>query len=267
MTENQLTQNWYGLSTLTICKSTKALERYQKSVDKAHQANKLSEREWEQIWFKRIVSYIKNPHAVMLELGAGYGEWCLAFTGVVRNKIVKTNVQDITCYAIEAEPAHNIWCNMHFNKNQVQGKVINAAISNYDGKCKFALMPDPSSWYGQSITVGNGLLRSISNVVRRKNITVNCFTLDTIIKQEEIKHIDFIHMDVQGAECRVIKGGMKTLPIVDYWMIGTHSKQFHRELLELVKHRYEILVNCEPYSVNDNVMCEDGIIVLQRNGL
>jgi FkbM family methyltransferase len=46
-------------------------------------------------------------------------------------------------------------------------------------------------------------------------IEVDIKTLDEIIFDEKINHIDFIKIDVEGYEVEVIKGGMNTLSITD----------------------------------------------------
>lgn len=41
--------------------------------------------------------------------------------------------------------------------------------------------------------------------------TIEIITLDTLVAREQIKHVDFIKMDVDGFEAKIIKGAIQTL--------------------------------------------------------
>ena len=49
--------------------------------------------------------------------------------------------------------------------------------------------------------------------------------LDSVLTELEINAVDFVHMDVQGAELMVLEGGVKTLPSVAcIWLeVGTDA--------------------------------------------
>jgi len=265
----QWIREWHGCHRLLECKSIVANKRYQKALDIAHNSGRLGEREMEVDCFLSIVADIRNEKATFMELGAGYGEWCLALTGVIKNQIIPTAVETTQCYAIEAEPTHKDWCKIHFDAYKILGRVIWGAVSNYDGDCKFSILSHPADNYGQSITVGNGLLRTISNITRHKAVTVPCFTLDTLVKNQNISHIDLIHMDVQGAENRVVDGAMRTIKAgkIDCWVIGTHGRRYNDILLAQLTPYYECILNLYPNSVNSRVICQDGIQVYKRRGM
>jgi FkbM family methyltransferase len=216
--------------------------------------------------FLSVLTDIRSPEVTLMELGAGYGEWCLALTGVIKNHLIPTTIKTIQCYAIEAEPTHKNWCKTHFDVYNIPGKVVWGAVSDYNGDCRFSILPRPADNYGQSITVGNGLLRTISNVARHKAVLVPCFTLDKIISTCSVGHVDVIHMDVQGAECRVINGAMKTIEAgkIDYWIIGTHGRSYSNTLPTLLKPYYENILSLHPNSINSRVICQDGIQVYKR---
>jgi len=266
---NQWKREWHGYHRLLECKSMVADRRYQDILDKAHSSGRLSEREMEVDCFLSILTDVKNTNITFMELGAGYGEWCLALKGVVDNQIIPTTVKAIQCYAVEAEPTHLKWCEAHFNVYNIPGKVIQGAISDYDGECKFSLVKHPADNYGQSITVGNSLLYTINNITRRKAVTVPCFTLDKIVSTYNVKHIDVVHMDVQGTECRVVEGAMQTIKAgeIDYWLIGTHGRGYNNTLLSLLKPYYVNVLNLLPNSVNSHVVCQDGMQVYKRKGM
>ena len=260
---------WYGVPRLAECKSEFAEYRYNMSVIKAHNEGLIAEREYEVDCFLSILQDIKERSVTFIEVGAGYGEWCMALTGTVRNNIVSLWFKDFQCIAVEAEPKHYEWCYQHFKAHDIPGHVIWAAVADSNGRCDFSIMPNAADWYGQSIRVGNGLLRSASNILRRKSINVHCYTLDTIAERKKLEHIDLLHVDVQGAECRVVKGAKNLIEAgkIDYWMFGTHGWNYNKALLEALEPHYEVVVNMSPNRVTNNVRCEDGVMVFKRRGL
>ena len=205
------TPSWHGLHRLTECKSPFAESRYKAAEDKAHGLGLLSEREYEIDCVLAVMQAVKGPTMTFMEIGAGYGEWCMAVNGVVRNRIAPTAIQRVTAYAVEAEPTHHKWCVEHFDAHNLKGEVVWGAVADKDGDCRFSVMPNAADWYGQSLTVGNGLLRTASNLLRRKSVRVHCHTVDTVLEMLEIQRVDLVHVDVQGAEARVVRGAERAI--------------------------------------------------------
>jgi FkbM family methyltransferase len=269
------TPSWHGLHRLTECKSPFAESRYQSAENKAHGLGLLSEREYEIDCVLAVMQGLKRPTMTFMEIGAGYGEWCMAVNGVVRNRIVPTAIQRVKAYAVEAEPSHHKWCVEHFDAHNLDGVVIWGAVADKDGDCRFSVMPNAADWYGQSLTVGNGVLRTASNLLRRKSVNVHCHTMDTVLEMLAIERLDLVHVDVQGAEARVVKGAEKAIREgrVDWWMFGTHGKGYNDELEKMLGEKYEVVVNMYPgvVSLSGNerggVLCQDGIMLFKRKGL
>lgn len=64
-----------------------------------------------------------------------------------------------------------------------------------------------------------------------------CETLNNVVLKEQIKRIDFIKMDVEGAEFLVLKGGNNALnlrPIIFMEMIDRHFKKFGYEKEDII---------------------------------
>lgn len=263
------TQTWYGLPRLTECKSIVANNRADKDIDKAHNSGVLYEREYEIECFKKIVSYIQSKEAVFMEVGAGYGEWCLAFQGVLKNKLVETKVQEVRCYAVEAEPQHFRWCTDHFLTHNLLGNVIYGAVSDKNGKAKFSIDQHPADCYGQSITRGNGIIRTIGNIIKRDSIVVPTYTIDTIFLNYDINHVDLMHIDIQGAEYRILKGMKRALDLkrIDVFMIGTHNPKWNDKIIDALEADYKVLLNIKPRTKTEDVACGDGMLILQGRWL
>lgn len=270
--DNGWKQAWHGLYRPAKCKSERANKAFKEAEELAHRNGCLSEREFEVDCFLSILADMKTDKLTMLELGAGFGEWCLATAGVIRNKIIPTNIKEFKCYAIEAEPQHKVWANEVFEAYKIPGKPIWGAISDRNGECDFSVDEDSSDCYGQSITFGNSLLRSIGNLARRTSIKVPCFTLDNLFV-ETIEHANIVHMDVQGAEARVVRSGIESIrkERIDYWLIGTHNKDYNKRISKTLLPYYERVVDIKPRSITvsngHKVQVQDGMQVWKRKGL
>ena len=82
--------------------------------------------------------------------------------------------------------------------------VSNCAISSYDGTMEMYVSQGEGWAKGISHAVnqkGSKLLELPSNkqLVKEKR-TVNCYTLDSYLKENKITHIDFMKVDVEGHE-------------------------------------------------------------------
>lgn len=266
-------QCWYGLYRLRECYSDEAWNSFKESEALAHAQGCLGEREMEVDIFLSILKEIESETVTFIELGAGYGDWCMALNGVIRKKLVDTDIEHATCYAVEAEPKHVQWCMKHFGIWKIEGEVIPCIISDDNKEYKFAVDKDPSGSYGQSVLLTDSVLRTAGNLLRRKAITVYGLKLDTLMRLKGITHINMIDMDVQGNEVRVVKGAIKAIKEgrIDYWKVGTHGDKYNNQLKKLLSPYYELVVDVYPYSIGNvdglKVKVEDGMQVYKRRGL
>jgi len=83
-----------------------------------------------------------------------------------------------------------------------------------------------------------------------ETITIQTDTLDNFCSDKNISSIDFIHMDVRGAELLVLEGGKKILPkIKGIWLevekITLYEKQALKKDIELflLKHNFICILN------------------------
>jgi len=215
---------------------------------------------------------MKTKDMRMRELGAGYGEISMGATGRVRNRIVPTKVESVRCYAVEAEPAHARWARQHFEELGLDGKVVECVISDRDGICQFALESDPSYYYGQSMVRDGGLIRILNKLIRKRRIHIYEQTLDTLVDNMEPIGTVVVDMDVQGAEVKVLRGAENAIKsgLVDYWIIGTHGRQYHQQLYELLAPLYKLEVDIKPNAITEyndtRVKVCDGIQVYSKGG-
>lgn len=155
----------------------------------------------------------------MLELGAGYGRWIVnaaaalrSFSGL-RHRLT----------AVEAEPTHFRWLELHCRDNDVDASLIHAAVAPQRGKVAFAV-GKPASWYGQAIADGTWSPERAEEV--------EAVTLSDLL--EPLGCVDLVHCDVQGAEAAVFEEAAADVDAkVKRIHVGTHGPEVERRLRRL----------------------------------
>jgi len=121
-------------------------------------------------------------------------------------------------YTFEPLPENQALVLEHFKHYQVKNaELVSCALSNKTGTAEFHVSSGkpPHLFEGENWNYGNkssSLLSPASNepmfgwIEFKKAITVSCKTLDEFCQERNIRCIDFIHMDVQGAETLVLQG-------------------------------------------------------------
>lgn len=111
-------------------------------------------------------------------------------------------------------------------------------------------------YYSPSIT---GASSSVNITENENMIELNCTTntIDKYVKDNEIKKIDFIKCDVEGAELLVFKGGFQSIkkygPIVFTEMLRKWAAKFNYHPNDIIKFFTEIGYCC--YFVSENKLC------------
>ena len=115
----------------------------------------------------------------------------------------KRTFPEIEVYAFEPDK-RMIDANQHFAKN-VGVNIIPVALCDFDGETMYY----PSdSLGGQMHTDSGGIFPVIEynpHMVWGQPYLVKCSRFDTFCDMNNISEIDYVHMDVQGAEHRVMK--------------------------------------------------------------
>jgi FkbM family methyltransferase len=156
----------------------------------------------------------------MLELGAGYGRWIVNAASALR---LYSGLPH-QLIAVEAEPTHFRWLELHCRDNEVDATLVNAAVAARSGAVDFAV-GSPASWYGQAIADGTWDPEGVE--------TVEAVTLSDLLGRVTDR-VDLIHCDIQGAEAEVFE---EAAPAVDASVrrvhIGTHRPETERRLRDL----------------------------------
>ena len=163
----------------------------------------------------------------MIELGAGWGTWSSVAAAAAKQL---SQISDMEIVAIEADETHHDWMRRHFSMNDLKTdkvQLIQGAVAAQEGVVRFPVIEDPSEDYGASMKqVHSG----------RPFVEVPAYTLASLLERVS-GPVDFLHVDIQGAEYDVIPPTMDLLrQRVKSIMIGTHtSLEKHHEMADLFR--------------------------------
>jgi|GEM_PF-1145814 len=160
----------------------------------------------QQAVFKKL---IRKGDRVM-DIGANWGLHTLYFSKLVGPE---------GC-VISVEPLPQVYDEMrwHIQANHCANvKPIRIAMGNFDGTEQFV----------QGMTFQTGSLSTVyhSNT-SKKRIQVTLRSLDSLVKELNIKSLRLVKIDVEGAESEVLNGAKKTIEFLKpYLMIELHTPQ------------------------------------------
>jgi FkbM family methyltransferase len=187
----------------------------QREAASPHQHPPFDEEYFEWIDLLESVASAKGQFT-MIELGAGFGRW------IVNGGVAARNLGGLPCLlvGVEPEPSHFEWMKIHFRDNGLDPdahRLICAAAAAKDGSLPF-LFGRSKSWYGQAIASTKFMTLSPEELSReiRKQFSnepgggeaeadleiVEAISLRRIL--QDLPQVDFIDLDVQGAEADVL---------------------------------------------------------------
>jgi FkbM family methyltransferase len=210
---------------------------------------------------------------VMIALGAGWGRWLIAAAMAAKQR------GGIRCrlVGVEAEPTHYQWMREHFRDNGIdpaEHDLIEAAASGRSGDAWF-YFGKPSSWYGQSLIRdesldwdGRGTEIDYNGERARRVRTVDIQELT-----RRYPRVDYLHMDIQGAELEFLASRPEVLNRhVKRVLVGTHSAEIERGLGKLFNElewtcQYDVPMNGSVVVDSKVVTLGDGVQVWINNTL
>jgi FkbM family methyltransferase len=179
---------------------------------------------------EEIVNYLKiNDNETFVDVGANVGAYSLKIASDYKSKGIKV-------IAIEAHPAnYKALCkNIDINKF-TNIHAINKAVSDHKGivtmyERKFLKRIQPE-WYTIHETISGHQLD------KRYSIEVESDTLDAILDNYKV---DFIKIDIEGAEVEALKGATNTLDRLRKIIVEIHENNFDKVKHILEDHNFEI---------------------------
>jgi FkbM family methyltransferase len=179
---------------------------------------------------EEIVNSVKlNANETFVDVGANVGAYTLKIASDYKSKGIKV-------IAIEAHPAnYKALCkNIDINKF-TNVYPINKAVSDHKGivtmyERKFLKRIQPE-WYTIHETISGHQLD------KRYSIEVESDTLDAILDNYKV---DFIKIDIEGAEVEALKGATNTLDRLRKIIVEIHENNFDKVKHILEDHNFEI---------------------------
>lgn len=165
----------------------------------------------EELWIKRVYGSIVGDRTDMVVIDGG------ANVGLATQYFYDHCKQ---IYSIEPSPEHfeALSKNKEFN-GWDRVKLYNAALANHDGE---AIL---------SVNTGNRTANSLTNKYgHNADVTVKTITLKTIFDENKIEWVDFLKMDIEGAEDQVIEspGFAEVAPKIQAMVVEYHNGGWER---------------------------------------
>lgn len=138
----------------------------------------------------------ENP--VILDLGAHIGLF-----SILMAKQCNGNAK---IYSFEGSPETFKILEKHISINNFNGIInpINQVISDQKGEINFFV----SSSKGDN---ANSISNYKENERKLSSIRINSTSIDSFVKEHNLNKLDFFKIDVEGAECKVIRGGKNSI--------------------------------------------------------
>ncbi|MFA7193548.1 MAG: FkbM family methyltransferase [Candidatus Paceibacterota bacterium] len=147
-----------------------------------------------------------NKNKVVWDIGAHIGYLSLFFSSAFG--------EETLVYAFEPNPSNQKWLESNININEAYSKRIfinKEAITNKVGEVEFNV------GNADDATSSGGYIKDVTPPLQEnsyedfKKIKVESNTIDNLISQKKLSVPDFIKIDVEGAELKVLEGGINTL--------------------------------------------------------
>lgn len=214
-------------------RDNKILDRYKKNLNNIFS------------WMQ--VLNLKNP--VILDVGANIGMYSICYSKLFFNS---------TIYSFEPVQKNYKVLLSNIKRN----KIKNISANNFGFLDKKKILkigiPDSKIHSRYKKDLNDGLF---SIFAKKKNINIKAFTLDDFNKKKKLDKIDFIKIDVEGAEALVLKGAKKTIkkfsPIIQLEfneltkILGNEEISYFREFAK--KFNYKIYYLVKNYKLKKKI--------------
>tara|TARA_R110000824_G_scaffold49838_3_gene139639 strand:+ start:3065 stop:3766 length:702 start_codon:yes stop_codon:yes gene_type:complete len=186
-------------------------------------------------------------------------DWIYADIGSSRGEILTVLMQFMKYgHVFEPDPDNYSFLKAAIDSVETDNPVLqlnDLAITNFTGKTKLYLK-DPNSPNAPSRLESNLLGHDMANIPIDHSIDVDCMTLDDYFGE---KDVNFIKVDVEGAEWEVFEGATKLLERDNIvWQVEFHlSKDWHKikSLYDLGYNLYDLDFNELPKDCDRQYLC------------
>lgn len=173
---------------------------------------------------------------VMIELGAGWAPWCaIGFRAAQR-----LGIKDISLIAVEGDEGHIGYARQHAIDNAIPSNaitIIHAVAGPKDGVAVFPRHLNSAQDYGGAASFGDEdrdlrYFQAMSGPNIASIDKIACVSVESLTRDYDV--VDLLHVDIQGAEAKVIPASLDTInKKVRRIIIGTHTHGIDRLLINL----------------------------------
>lgn len=187
--------------------------------------------------WKQVLTFLntKNPETIF-DIGGNIGYISLLLKKAYPNAEIHT-----------FEPIHSTFDVLKKNceLNDCELKINECGLSDKSGYFTYYFYPEDS---------GNSSMRNLSNRESVEEIKAEVKTLDSYVEENGVENIDFMKIDVEGAEFSVLKGGAETLkkyhPIMFVELLRKWSAPFGYKPQDVIDYLKDFGYNCYVFSSN-----------------
>ena len=165
--------------------------------------------------FEHLAKIVQGRDVVIVEIGCYDG-----YHTDLMQKCCDQHARSQRIIAVEPYPRVLFFARKRQTRTDTQ--FVEAAICDFDGEVDLFVSSsgtsDPNAFLGSSSInqPQDEVLRRFPGLQFKETMKVRAVTLDSLMFQYDIGHIDFIWADVQGAEKRMIAGGTKAFGVTRF---------------------------------------------------
>jgi FkbM family methyltransferase len=197
-----------------------------------------------------------NSKLVIFDIGACEGEDSIRYSRLF---------PEARIFSFEPLPSNQALIEHHFARHGVERcELVTVALSDRSGTAEFFVSsgaPETKD-LGEDWNYGNKSNSLLPPGEKQKEqvpwlkfedkVTVQTETLDHFCEERNIEQVDFLHMDVQGAEWLVLQGAQKTLPKVKALWLEVANEEVYQG--QKVKKDIEDFLSRNGFGVTFEVM-------------
>ncbi len=173
---------------------------------------------------------------IVVDIGAHMGRYT-----IISSKRVGANGKVV---AIEAHPNNFEMLNRNIKLNQLTNVVpLNYAVYSKETKIKLYLPDEESGYTMHHSIMPNYVFTKYKDKTEDKFVEVSANTLDYFLQMKEITDVNWVKIDVEGAEFEVLKGSHNVLSNSKdiSLLIEVHGKDTYEPIIESLRsHNFKI---------------------------